>query len=241
MAIDGRSTPERRPLVRAHSLDEIDERIDEALDESFPASDPPPWTTGVDDGWALVTRNAGEPLDRKKKRGPDAGPSGAGPSLSGDSATNDVRPSEDSIEAKNDVSRGPRPVGPGLHKGSCHCGAVRFEVTFDPGKATRCNCTVCTKTAVTSAPVKPGAFRLLTGQENLGEYVWGGKISTRFFCKTCGVQCFGKGHLAELGGDFVSVYLNLLDDIDLKDVEVSYWDGRHNNWQAGARSAPWPI
>ena len=32
-----------------------------------------------------------------------------------------------------------------------------------------------------------------------------------------------------------------LDDIDLRDVSVMYWDGRHDNGQAGPRSEPWPI
>ncbi|HEX2657892.1 MAG TPA: hypothetical protein VHU40_06455, partial [Polyangia bacterium] len=33
-----------------------------------------------------------------------------------------------------------------VHRGSCHCGAIRFEVTVDlSGGVTRCNCTVCTK------------------------------------------------------------------------------------------------
>jgi hypothetical protein len=55
------------------------------------------------------------------------------------------------------------------------------------------------------------------------------------------VHCFGSGHLAELGGDFVSINYNTLDDVDPLDVKVSYWDGRHDNWQAGARDNPWRI
>lgn len=53
-----------------------------------------------------------------------------------------------------------------------------------------------------SGRVKPDALRLLTPESALGAYAWGGKIATRYFCKTCGVHCFAKGHLAELGGDF---------------------------------------
>lgn len=128
------------------------------------------------------------------------------------------------------------------HRGSCHCGAVRFEVELDLGAgAGRCNCTVCTKTSVTSAIVKPPAFALSAGESALAEYQWGAKIARRFFCKHCGVHCFGRGHLAELGGDYVSVNLNCLDDVDLRDVGVSYWDGRHENWEAGPRERPWPI
>jgi hypothetical protein len=127
------------------------------------------------------------------------------------------------------------------HSGGCHCGAVRYEVTVDASHGSRCNCSICTKVAQLGAMVKPAAFSLVSGEEHLGHYVWGGQISTRHFCKHCGVHCYGSGHLAELGGDFVSVNLNTLDDLDPAEVQVVYWDGRHNNWQAGPRPAPWPI
>jgi hypothetical protein len=125
--------------------------------------------------------------------------------------------------------------------GGCHCGVVRFEVAIDASRGGRCNCSICTKVAQTGGMVKPAAFRLVEGEGHLTAYVWGGKISTRFFCKRCGVHCFGKGHLAELGGDYVSVNLNTLDDLDPRDVKVIYWDGRHDNWQAGPRDTAWPI
>jgi hypothetical protein len=128
------------------------------------------------------------------------------------------------------------------HTGACHCGAVRFEVAFDlAAGGSRCNCTICTKLSVTGGMVKPHAFKLLAGEDNLGSYEWGAKMSRRFFCKTCGVYCFGRGHLDVLGGDFVSVNLNALDGVDLDDLKVVYWDGRHDNWQAGPRSTPYPI
>jgi hypothetical protein len=126
------------------------------------------------------------------------------------------------------------------HRGSCHCGDVRFEVVVDATSASKCNCSVCTKINQTGGIVKPEAFVLLTDEAKLGTYAWGGRTSTRYFCKNCGVHCFGRGHLPQLGGDYVSVNFNCLDDIDLRDVSVVYFDGRHNNWQAGTRNEPWP-
>jgi hypothetical protein len=129
-----------------------------------------------------------------------------------------------------------------VHSGTCHCGAVRFEVDADLAEGGgRCNCSVCTKTGPLSKLVKPDAFRLLAGETQLSRYEWGAKISSRFFCKQCGVHCFGRGHLAEVGGDYVSVNLNCLDDIELVGLKATYWDGRHNNWEAGPRDTPWPI
>jgi hypothetical protein len=131
---------------------------------------------------------------------------------------------------------------PSIHRGSCHCGAVRFEAEIDVSAgAGRCNCTVCTKVATTGSVVKPSAFRLLAGAEHLSSYAWGPKISRRFFCKECGVHCYGAGFLEQVGGDYVSVNWNCLDDVDVGNVKLGYWDGRHNNWQGGMRPTPWPI
>lgn len=139
------------------------------------------------------------------------------------------------------TSSSTRPAGT-LHQGGCHCGAVRFEVSLEPGfKGSRCNCSVCAKTAVTGAIVKPHAFKLLAGAADVGSYVWGAAISTRYFCKHCGVHCYGVGYLEHVGGDYVSVNLNCVDDVDTSVLDIVYWDGRHDNWMAGPSSTPWPI
>ena len=128
-------------------------------------------------------------------------------------------------------------------QGSCHCGAVRFEVDLPAAdvRIGRCNCTICRRVGQTGTIVKPDAFRLLSGKSNLAVYEWGGRISKRYFCTTCGVHCYGPGHLAQLGGDYVSVNLNCFDDFEVDESKVVYWDGRHDNWQAGPRSTPWPV
>ena len=128
-----------------------------------------------------------------------------------------------------------------MHKGTCHCGAVAFETDADLSNPTRCNCSICTKTMWTGVICKPAQFRLVRGEDHLGGYAWGHKVSTRYFCKTCGVQCFAKGHLDVLGGDYVSINVNALDDVDPHALPLKHWDGRHDNWQAGAREQPWPI
>jgi hypothetical protein len=128
------------------------------------------------------------------------------------------------------------------HAGGCHCGAVRFEVELDLGAGgSMCNCTVCAKIAAVAAIVKPSAFALISGADSISTYEWGGKVSHRKFCKHCGVHCFAFGHLDVLGGDYVSINLNCIDDFDRSAVTIGHWDGRHNNWQGGVRSAPWPI
>jgi hypothetical protein len=146
------------------------------------------------------------------------------------------------MEPNHEDRRAPTATATRKHRGGCHCGAVRFEVEADLGEgAGRCNCSVCTKIAATARLVKPAAFALLAGEDSLSSYEWGAKISRRFFCKGCGVHCFGRGFLEEVGGDYVSVNFNCLDDVDPNELAIVYWDGRHNNWEAGPRPTPWPI
>lgn len=127
------------------------------------------------------------------------------------------------------------------HEGGCHCGAVRFRATLDPAQGTRCNCSICTKVAQIGVIIRPDAFELLSDAAALGLYRWRTGDGERCFCRHCGVHCFGRGTLEMLGGAFVSVNVNCLDDVDPAALRPGNWDGRHDNWQAGTRPEPWPI
>ncbi len=128
------------------------------------------------------------------------------------------------------------------HQGSCHCGAVRLEADLDLAQGgTKCNCSICSKLAFFSARALPDQLRVTAGEASLASYAWGTKMGQRYFCQTCGLHVFGRGDLGEHGGPFASVNIHCLDDVDPATITAMHWDGRHNNWESGLASKPWPF
>ena len=78
-----------------------------------------------------------------------------------------------------------------MHKGSCLCGAVTFEVQGDLPGPDACHCSKCRRHsghyfASTDVPRSAVTIR---GEENVGWFVSSEK-ARRGFCRTCGASLF---------------------------------------------------
>lgn len=111
------------------------------------------------------------------------------------------------------------------HRGSCHCGAVAFEVEGEIEAAVACNCSICARKGALLWAVPRDKLRLLTAEDALGRYTFNRHAIAHRFCKTCGIQPFSED-AAE--GDERSAYVNLrcLEGFDAASVPVIEFDGR---------------
>jgi hypothetical protein len=119
------------------------------------------------------------------------------------------------------------------YKGSCHCGAVRFEADIDLAEGTvKCNCSMCGKGRNWLAAVKGDAFRLLAGEAELSEYQFGRKTIRHRFCKRCGLRPFSH----KVGGEaFYAVNVACLDGVELAELvaaPVIFVDGLHDDFKS---------
>jgi hypothetical protein len=114
-----------------------------------------------------------------------------------------------------------------IHKGSCHCGAVAFEVEAPPRfGALRCNCSVCTKSGFLHLIVPKSRFRLVHGEEHLSLYTFNTGVAKHYFCRTCGMKPF---YVPRSNPDGIDVNVNCLDPVP-EGIEVAPFDGR--DWEA---------
>jgi hypothetical protein len=108
--------------------------------------------------------------------------------------------------------------------GSCHCGAVRFEVTSDLSEAGECNCSICTRVGWIMVSVKPSQFRQLSGGNAQTDYQFGKKTMHHLFCSTCGVHSFGRYGVGK--DEKVIVNVRCLKDVDPSALKIGHVDGK---------------
>lgn len=127
--------------------------------------------------------------------------------------TTSTNPTTDTIDtAANEV-----------FQGSCHCGAVRFEVRSALTPAGRCNCSLCRRKGALMTPMMAaGNLRLLSGEEALTLYQFNTRTAKHYFCKHCGIYPF---HQTRKDPNLWRANIGCLDGVDPYALEASVADG----------------
>jgi len=110
------------------------------------------------------------------------------------------------------------------YSGSCHCGAVTFEVQSDLSERIVCNCSLCGRAGTLYTFVPDSVFRA-SGEETLTDYQFGKKSIHHTFCPVCGVRPFARGTAPD-GSGMVGVNIGCLEGVDRNTLEPTMkYDG----------------
>ena len=112
-----------------------------------------------------------------------------------------------------------------IRRGSCHCGAVEFEVTLENGfeNPRRCNCSLCKRKGAVMASVPRACISVIKGQDKLTLYQWNTKIAEHYFCSVCGIYTH---HRRRSNPDECGFNLGCIDNVNpLEFQDVATGDG----------------
>ena len=96
-------------------------------------------------------------------------------------------------------------------QGSCHCGAVRFEIHSDFPELTTCDCSICRRKNALMVKVHETHFTLLAGDDALTAYQFHSHTATHYFCRPCGIYPF---HRKRVTPDHYGINVFCLDGFD---------------------------
>ena len=116
-----------------------------------------------------------------------------------------------------------------IYKGSCHCGAIQFEVEAPEHiEASECNCSMCSRVGYLHLIVPKSRLRLLQGGDDITTYTFNTGVAKHTFCRVCGIKPF---YVPRSNPDGYSVNVRCLDPSPAK-LTVKPFDGK--NWEQHA-------
>lgn len=124
-------------------------------------------------------------------------------------------------------------------KGSCLCGAVKYQVTGEPKRFYHCHCSRCRKATGTGHAsnmfFQPAALKWLSGEEQVRVFkVPEAKRFTNSFCATCG----GRLPRQAKDSDVVLIPAGSLDDEAPIKPQARIFSGSRASWSCADSTLP---
>ena len=121
--------------------------------------------------------------------------------------------------------------------GSCHCGAVAFQVDAEIVELTTCDCSLCVKKNAVMAKVHESALTITAGEDLLSLYQWNSGRARHYFCSRCGIYTF---HRKRAAPDHYGVNVFCLDGFDASAIPVRETEGVGMSVLPEGARAEWP-
>lgn len=108
---------------------------------------------------------------------------------------------------------------------SCHCGAVKISFETDPiTEGLECNCSHCSRKGFILTFLPTEQITVLSGENNLTEYLFNKKTITHLFCKTCGVEVFTRAQMNDK--EMSAVNVRTVEDFDVEALKRNTYNGK---------------
>ena len=111
------------------------------------------------------------------------------------------------------------------HRGSCHCGAIAFEVEGEIAEVMSCNCSLCQRKGALMWFVPRQSLTLLTPPEKMATYTFNKHAIKHRFCAACGIHPFGEA-TSPNGQASAAINVRCVEGVDLSALTVKHFNGR---------------
>ena len=112
---------------------------------------------------------------------------------------------------------------------TCHCGAVRIDMAFEPESLTECTCSICRRYGARWAYGNRENVTVRCEPDAVAAYIWGDREIEFYHCTTCG--CLTHYESVEKEPDSrIAVNARMLAPADTAGIPVRTFDGAET-WQ----------
>lgn len=124
-----------------------------------------------------------------------------------------------------------------MYMGSCHCGAIRFQIDGDIKELTTCNCSLCARRNALMAKMPENSLVILEGKDMLTLYQWNTRRAMHYFCKNCGIYVF---HRKRAAPDHFGINVFCLEGFDIRCIPVRATEGASMSIEDQNARPQWP-
>ena len=114
-------------------------------------------------------------------------------------------------------------------RGSCHCGAVSFELAEHRDFLTDCNCSICRRYGALWLHCNRSEVQLECPEDATVRYEWGDHLLGFHHCRTCGCITHWSSSMDDQP-ESMAVNCRLAEPADIEGMRIRRFDGA-DSWQ----------